>query len=78
MTVFPLKSGNLIKLSSYFYFSVEKKSSASLKAYGDYAHANNIVPISLAQYNVSGSNGITLGISIMGKYEKIGVAIATY
>lgn len=78
---FKLPTSNLVSLSSYLYFDVEKRNSGTLttqNAYGDYSHATkNISQEYITNYYVN-RGGIILNSSISDYYDSISTAVAKW
>jgi len=77
---FYLPTVSIKSLSSYLYFYVDKNTTAKLTriyAYGDYAHATKTVSANNLSYSIMPS-GIILASSIIGSYDTMDFALASY
>lgn len=73
--------GNLSSLSSYMYFTIDKKNTSTISqlyAYGDYSHATSAISSDNAKnYSITRA-GIILNSSILNYYDAIPVTKATW
>lgn len=78
---FKIPSSDIITLSSYLYFEVEKNSSltiSELNSYGDYSHATKSITESNAQKYSIKLDGIFLEDAISDHYDAIKCATAVW
>ena len=79
--VFKLPSGSLSVLTSELSFIVDKNTSSTITyqaAYGDYAHATSNITSTQAQNYSIGTSGIVFDSSVIGYFDSMAPAMATW